>query len=112
MAIQPPPTAGGAPLQNGNSSDIVDHVWGLLHPFLLLTVITSALSASFALKVPMVKSVGSLVLCGISLFFLFQTSQRNRCSAVRWRFEMKDWAQLALTVHAIYFGLIHDIVSK
>ncbi|MBD2316697.1 hypothetical protein [Phormidium tenue] len=111
MAIQPPPT-GGAPLQNSNSPDLIDHIWGLLHPFLLLTLITSALSASFAFKVPMVKTVGSFVLCGISLFFLFQTSRRNRCSAIRWKFEMKDWAQLALTVHAIYFGLIHDIVSK
>jgi len=112
MAIQPPPTVGGSPLQNSNSPDFIDHVWGLLHPFLLLTVITSALSASFALTAPTVKTIGSLFLCGISLFFLFQTSQNNRCSAIRWRFELKDWAQLALTVHAIYFGLIHDIVSK
>lgn len=112
MAITPPPGAGGLPLPRTGNSDLIDNIWGLLHPFLMLTVITSALSASFALKVPMVKSVGSLVLCGISLFLLFQTAQRRGCTAISWRYELKDWAQLALTVHTFYFGLIHDLVSK
>jgi hypothetical protein len=75
-------------------------------------ILTSALSASFALKAPVVKGIGSLLLCGLSMFILFRTSQRNGCTAIRWRFELKDWAQMALTVHAIYFGLIHDLVSK
>lgn len=106
MAIQPPPD------EKSSSSDWLDPVWGLYHPFLWLSVLASALSASFALKAPVVKGVGSLILCGLSLFFLFQTSQKNGCTAARWQFSLKDWAQLALTVHAVYFGLIHDFVSK
>lgn len=113
MAISPPPSSvesQSRPMSGGNS--FLDAVWGLLHPFWWLAFLTSALSASFALKAPLVKGLGSLILCGLSLFFLFQTSKRNGCTALRWSFDLKDWAQLALTVHAIYFGLIHDLVSK
>ena len=112
MAVSPPPSSGSQSRSPLNGASILDAVWGLLHPFWWLAFLTSALSASFALKAPLVKGLGSLILCGLSLFFLFQTSQRNGCTAVRWSFNLKDWAQLALTVHAIYFGLIHDLVSK
>jgi hypothetical protein len=111
MAITPPPNSNGG-ASGGSHDDLLDAVWGLYHPSLWLMVLTTALSASFALKAPVVKGIGSLLLCGLSMFILFQTSQRNGCTAIRWRFELKDWAQMALTVHAIYFGLIHDLVSK
>lgn len=113
MAIQPPPTGNsGGNSRGNNNNDLLDSIWGLFHPFWWLSFLISALSASFALKAPVVKGIGSLVLCGLSLFFLFGTSQRRGCNAIRWNFEQKDWAQLALTAHAIYFGLLHDFVSK
>lgn len=113
MAISPPPDSapdsgdGATP-----SSDILDAVWGLYAPAFLLFLLTTVLSASFALKAPIVKGVGSLLLCGASMVILFLESKKQGCTGLRWRFDLKDWIQLALTVHALYFGLVHDVVRK
>lgn len=112
MAIPPPPNSGGGSTPSRGNSDILDAVWGLYAPAFLLFLLTTVLSASFALKAPIVKGVGSLLLCGASMVILFLESKKQGCTGLRWRFDLKDWIQLALTVHALYFGLVHDVVSK
>lgn len=112
MAISPPPNSGDGQAPSRGNSDILDAVWGLYAPALLLFLLTTVLSASFALKAPIVKGVGSLLLCGASMVILFLESKKQGCTGLRWQFDLKDWIQLALTVHALYFGLVHDVVSK
>lgn len=113
MAMEIPPDRDDKPIKKSKgNSDILDAVWGVYAPAVLLFLLTTVLSASFALKAPIVKGVGSLLLCGASMVVLFLESKKQGCTGLRWRFDLKDWIQLALTVHALYFGLIHDVVSK
>lgn len=116
MAMEIPPDRDDKPIKRSGyskgNSDILDAVWGLYAPAFLLFLLTTVLSASFALKAPIVKGVGSLLLCGASMVILFLESKKQGCTGLRWRFDLKDWIQLALTVHALYFGLVHDVVSK
>jgi hypothetical protein len=112
MAIPPPPNSGGGSTPSRGNSDILDAAWGLYAPTWGLFMLTTVLSASFTLKAPIVKGVGSLLLCGASMVILFLESKKQGCTGLRWRFDLKDWIQLALTVHALYFGLVHDVVSK
>ena len=114
MAMEIPPDRDDKPISgySKGNSDILDAVWGLYAPAFLLFLLTTVLSASFALKAPIVKGVGSLLLCGASMVILFLESKKQGCTGLHWRFDLKDWIQLALTVHALYFGLIHDVVSK
>lgn len=116
MPMEIPPDRDGAaparPRRSVGSADILDAVWGLYHPAWWLFMLTTVLSASFALKAPIVKGAGSFLLCGASMVILFLESKKQGCTGLRWRFDLKDWIQLALMVHALYFGLIHDVVSK
>ena len=109
MAMEIPPDRDDSP---EGAKDILDTIWGVYAPTWGLFMLTTVLSASFALKAPIVKGVGSLLLCGASMVILFLESKKQGCTGLRWRFDLKDWIQLALTVHALYFGLVHDVVSK
>jgi hypothetical protein len=119
MAISPPPNVD-VPIPNRNrgqnQANILDAILGLYHPtwwlFLAATVFTKVISSSFAIKASAIEATGSLLLCGTSMVFLFLESKKQGCTGLGWRFDLKDWMQLALTVHALYFGLIHDVVSK
>lgn len=102
MGVNPPPGTGNT----------IDTILGLYMPTFVLFLVVTILSASFVLGVSAVKTIGSFILCGVSMFFLFLEAKDKGCTGTKWNFAPKDWAQLALTVHALYFGLIHGFVSK
>lgn len=110
MAVIPPPPSGGSSSRRSSSSSTPDVILSIVFPFSLLCVVF--FMASFFLGANNIKQFGAFGLCGLASFLLFESSTKDGGTIVNWSFNFTEWAMLALIAHSLYFGVIHDLVTK